>query len=247
LAWDNRLISPDYIGAMRETVEGHTGGAPCLFLQGASGELGPREGFTGDVAIADVNGRRLGWAVVATLASMLSPGMRLTFSGAVESGAPIATWRRESFDPSGDVLAERIEVELPLKALPPAEEIQKALDACADRIQAERLRRKLRLLRKVGSGPTFSMSTWFWRIGQAILVAHPNECYSVFQSTLRERFPEWVIPVVTVVNGGIGYLSPPALHDRDLYQVWQSPFDRGALGALIDACVSHIEQLTKSE
>ena len=46
LAWDNTLISPDYVGAMREVVEQATG-APCLFLQGASGELGPREGFCG--------------------------------------------------------------------------------------------------------------------------------------------------------------------------------------------------------
>ncbi|MEZ5948283.1 MAG: hypothetical protein R3C12_03430 [Planctomycetaceae bacterium] len=33
LAWQNTLISPDYVGALRETVETHTQ-APCLFLQG---------------------------------------------------------------------------------------------------------------------------------------------------------------------------------------------------------------------
>lgn len=43
LAWDNTLISPDYIGAMREVVERDTG-APCLFLQGACGELGRARG-----------------------------------------------------------------------------------------------------------------------------------------------------------------------------------------------------------
>src|SRR4029079_6419313 len=46
LAWQNPLISPDYVGAMRETVEQPTG-APCVFLQGASAALGPREGFVG--------------------------------------------------------------------------------------------------------------------------------------------------------------------------------------------------------
>src|SRR5438309_1730887 len=30
LAWQNTLISPDYVGALRETVEQHTG-APCMF------------------------------------------------------------------------------------------------------------------------------------------------------------------------------------------------------------------------
>ena len=36
LAWDNRAISPDWIGAMRENVEAAAGGI-CMFLQGASG------------------------------------------------------------------------------------------------------------------------------------------------------------------------------------------------------------------
>src|SRR5690606_5883312 len=43
LAWENRLISPDYVGKMREEVERHSDGAPCLFLQGASGDLAPSE------------------------------------------------------------------------------------------------------------------------------------------------------------------------------------------------------------
>lgn len=63
LAWDNTLLSPDSIGAMRETVEQHAGGI-CLFLQGESGDLGPREGFVGDTAVADRNGRQLGFAVL---------------------------------------------------------------------------------------------------------------------------------------------------------------------------------------
>src|SRR5262249_16831916 len=44
LAWENTLINPDYVGAMRDVVERETG-APCVFLQGASGDLGPRQGF----------------------------------------------------------------------------------------------------------------------------------------------------------------------------------------------------------
>ena len=39
LAWENTLISPDFPGAMREVVERATA-APCVFLQGASGDLG---------------------------------------------------------------------------------------------------------------------------------------------------------------------------------------------------------------
>ena len=59
LAWQNSLISPDFPGAMREVVEDATG-APCVFLQGASGDTGPRDGFVGDTSVADRNGRQLG-------------------------------------------------------------------------------------------------------------------------------------------------------------------------------------------
>ena len=91
LAWQNTLISPDYIGALREVVEKETG-VPCVFLQGASGDIGPREGFVGDVAVADRNGRQLGHLVLATLAQLPPPGTRYEYTGPVVSGATIGTW-----------------------------------------------------------------------------------------------------------------------------------------------------------
>lgn len=94
LAWANRLLSPDYVGAMRDVVETSRAGAPCLFLQGASGELAPAEQYTGDTAVADRHGRRLGHAVMATLEAMDPPGQGLAFEGVIESGAPLAVWKQ---------------------------------------------------------------------------------------------------------------------------------------------------------
>ena len=91
LAWDNTLISPDFIGAMRELVERETG-APCLFLQGASGEIGPKEGFVGDPAVADRNGRELGYAALSTLTSLPNPGTNFVYAGPVVSGATLRAW-----------------------------------------------------------------------------------------------------------------------------------------------------------
>ncbi len=247
LAWDNRLISPDYVGAMRDLVEDHTNGAPCLFLQGASGELGPRQGFTGDTAIADANGRWLGYSVVAALESMLPPRTGMTYAGIVESGAPIATWQRHPFEPMRVLEAKQIDIELPLKPLPTVEEVSKQLEACTDRVQAERLRRRLRQLRKTGTGPTVAVPTWFWRVGQAVFVAHPNETYSTLQTMLRLLFPEVALPVITVVNGGMGYIAPAELHDTDIYQVWSSPFGPEALNTLIDACTTQISRMIDSD
>src|SRR5439155_14442721 len=88
LAWENTLISPDFPGAMRELVHGATG-APCIFIQGASGDLGPREGYVGDPAVADRNGRQLAHAALAVLEALPPPLTRFVYTGAVISGATL--------------------------------------------------------------------------------------------------------------------------------------------------------------
>jgi hypothetical protein len=108
LAWDNTLISPDYVGSMREVIETATN-APCLFIQGASGDIGPRDGFVGDVEIADRNGRQLGYAAAATLERLVvaarDPGnstavcaAQMSYTGAVLSGATIGTWQTQAVE-----------------------------------------------------------------------------------------------------------------------------------------------------
>ena len=92
LAWQNTAISPDYVGALREVVERQTA-APCLFLQGASGDLGPREGFVGDWEVADRNGRQVGFAALAAIESLPPAGTRFVYRGPVVSGAVLGTWR----------------------------------------------------------------------------------------------------------------------------------------------------------
>src|SRR5204862_2872154 len=74
-----------------ETVEAATG-APCVFLLGACGELGPRRGFVGDPAVADANGRQLGHAALSALAGLLPALTDLGYDGPVLSGATLATW-----------------------------------------------------------------------------------------------------------------------------------------------------------
>src|SRR5262245_50429079 len=97
LAWQNTLLSPDFVGAMREVVEQPTAG-PSLFLQGASGDLGPRDGFVADPAVADRNGRRLGFAALSALEALPPPGTRFTYAGPVISGATLGTWKHEPLD-----------------------------------------------------------------------------------------------------------------------------------------------------
>ncbi len=237
LAWQNSLISPDFVGAMRETIEAHTK-APCLFLQGASGELAPREHYVGNVDIADRNGRVLGFAALAALEEMPPPNTDIEYAGPVESGAPLATWRRARHQDSERTCALEsgiVPYVLHLKPLQSLTEVKAQLANTSDEFMRERLRRKLRLLRSVGEGPHYTARAWGWRIGEALLLAQPMEAYSRLQTELRAAVPDRALTVMNITNGSYAYLAPREMYDFDQYQVWQSPFTAGCLEIAIDA------------
>ena len=65
LAWENKMISPDWPGMMRKTIETALPGAKALFFQGAAGNQGPMEGFTGDLRVPHRLGSILGHQAAA--------------------------------------------------------------------------------------------------------------------------------------------------------------------------------------
>jgi hypothetical protein len=71
------------------------------------------------------------------------------------------------------------------------------------------------------------------------MIGHPNEAYSLLQTTLRQNSPA-PVAVMNLVNTSCGYLTPPDLHTQGLYAAWQSPFAPEALGVLIDHCQAAI-------
>lgn len=236
LAWQNTLISPDYLGAMRETVERDLH-APCLFLQGASGDLGPREGFVGDIAVADRNGRQLGFAALAALEAIPSAGLDFTYSGPVVSGATIGTWQYEPRQPQPTIW-QMLEFEVPLTYrpdLPTLAETQSQLAkwrsaeaaaiAAGDETQArdcharvERLSRQLWKLSALPAGPAFPLRIVLARLGDAIWLLVPGEHYQSLQVALRERFPRQPLVIATIANGWQpGYIPPAATYGRGIY------------------------------
>jgi hypothetical protein len=258
LAWDNTLISPDYPGAMREVIELATA-APCVFIQGASGDLGPREGFVGDTSVADRNGRQLGHAALAALEALLPAGTRFEYAGPVVSGATIGTWRHRPLPESrlayqadwslrywtidldyrsGLRSAAQIQEELQRqqaaeRAAHAAGDLQAARDC---RAQAERMTRQLVRLSLLPPGTTFPFPITLLRLGDAIWIWLESEHYQVLQTALRRRFPDVPIVVATVVNGSAAhtYLPTREAYDMGIYQETIALFAAGCLERLID-------------
>jgi hypothetical protein len=257
LAWGNSLISPDYPGAMREVVEGATG-APCVFIQGASGDLGPREGYSDQVEVADRNGRQLGYAVLSTLESLPPPGTRFEYTGHVVSGATLGTWAHAPLAPEcaaqkSTWQVRRWTVDLPYReSLPDAEEVREELahwreeeenahrlddaqGARNARALVERKTRELSRLAGLPPGRTFPYGVTLWRAGDALWLAVEGEPYSLLQRRLRERFPGVPIVVAVLANGSrVSYLPPEDRYGKDIYQESIAVLAPGSLERLIE-------------
>jgi len=263
LAWDNTLISPDFIGAMRELVERETG-APCLFLQGASGEIGPREGFVGDPTVADRNGRELGYTALSTLTSLPKPGTNFVYAGPVVSGATLGTWKHVPLSP--EVLAakslwrrEHWEEPLPYRhgrptvtdtesALNHLQSEESAARAAGDETRAAELRalaeRKSRLLHRLlelPQGDSYPLQVILWQIGDAVWIGVQGESYSLLQTELRRRFPDKVLLIASIAaDWGASYLPPRELYDTGIYQESIAVVAAGSLEQLIDSIASRL-------
>src|SRR5690349_5028258 len=188
LAWQNRLLSPDYIGAAREVLE-RAFGAPALFLQGASGELAPRDDYVGDPAVADRNGRQLGYAAAAAIEGLPPAGSRFVYTGIMPSGANLATWEYQPIDAeqlraSQQLAASIVYADLPRKPAPTPVDGLTATESAQEREKA--LRRRF-IDMALGDSPIHRMPIWLWRLGGAALVAVPDEPYSLLQRELRRR------------------------------------------------------------
>jgi hypothetical protein len=190
--------------------------------------------------VADSHGRELAHAVLATVHAMEPPGQALVFDRVVESGAPLAAWRRASRPATSmmqSLAAKRRTVDLPLKDWPSAAELAAQFAACTDRPIAERIRRRLRIREALGDGATFPLEIWGWRIGEALVLGTMAEAYSCIQENVRAAFADREVVWLNLVNGSVGYLPPEPLYDVEIYQVWQTPFDRGSLEMLEVAAI----------
>lgn len=247
LAWQSRLVSPDYVGAMRELVEAETA-APVLFLQGASGELAPRQQYTGETGVADRHGRALGHAVLAALALLPAPATELELSGVVESGAPLGMWTEAAQEPATAIAAVREEVELELNELPTLDELAERWADIDPRSRAERLGRARNLRDGYIDGPTVRHPFWAWRLGDALLVGHPGEAYSAFQMDVRAAVDDHPVLALNLANGpGFVYLPTDDAYRRGAYQAWQTPLAPGGLDRLTRAAATTLQELAGGE
>ena len=117
LTFESKVISPDWVGMVRKTIERAMPGALTLYLQGAAGNQGPIEGGTGDVGVAHRLGSILGNQAAALAMQIETVRREPLMEGFTESTAFAARqpWRVKG--PRGGTLAFASKiVEVPRRA-----------------------------------------------------------------------------------------------------------------------------------
>ncbi|HEV7614092.1 MAG TPA: neutral/alkaline non-lysosomal ceramidase N-terminal domain-containing protein [Steroidobacteraceae bacterium] len=235
LGGGNTLVSPDYVGSMRDTVEAATGGGECVFLHGASGNQTPRRSFESDAAVADQNGREIGYSALSVLASMFPPQVTLEYSGVEESGTPLAIWKERSRVSGTAIESRRVTVRLTIADMPSREELKTAIAAAKEDYMVERLTRRLLQRESVGDGTEGDFSFLVWQLGDSFIVGTPAEMHTAFQLELRRRFPSNSIAVLNIVNGYASYLPPRADYAVGPYPTRVAVYAMGSMEIVLAA------------
>ena len=256
LAWENTLISPDYPGAMREALQDI--GPPCVFLLSPCGDVGPKEAQQGDVAVADRNGRQLGFAALSALESLPPPETQFVYRGPVISGATLGDWRHEPMTEEQRRRASQFSVErltIPLSyrsERPTVAELKKEREARVAEEQAalaagdastardcralvERLTRAITKWSAVPPGDEYPYDVVLMRLGEAVWLTFEGEPYQLLQTELRRRFPHVPLMMSVIGNGSrASYLPTKESYGHGIYQETVAILAPGCLERLIE-------------
>lgn len=188
------VSTSDYPGHMRRTVSVATG-APCLFVNGAGGDVNQRFDSTGHRSVATA--RRHGVALGRTVLDLRS---HLRPSATARAAAASASADLHYAPPISESAARRI-----------LTEGQRALSSTTEtahrlRIQWHQVDFAQRVLDwKQSAGPDLTVDIQALRIGDLALVAIPSEFFSADGRALRIETPSPELVVAGWSNGLVGY------------------------------------------
>lgn len=199
LAYENKLISPDWIGMTRRVVEQALPGAKCLYFQGAAGNQGPVEGFTGDVSVAHRLGRILGHQAAALAVEIETVRRVPKFEGFVESTAYQAKqhWRVEGPRDATLKFASKL-VEVPRRRYTQqdldqmARLVEQAKQTSGGHAAIARVRRVQNLLdqwKQPYDPSPIRVQIQALRVGEVAIVAMPGEPFAEIGAAIKKASP----------------------------------------------------------
>jgi hypothetical protein len=263
LTFENKVISPDWVGMVRKTIEQAMPGATSLYFQGAAGNQGPIEGGTGDLAVAHRLGSILGHQAAALAFQIETVKREPVLEGFTESTA-FATrqpWRVKGPRAGTLAFASKL-VDVPRRTYTSEEigrmaaQVDDARTKLAalknasawDKYQAEaRLRRAEDLLKKWKMPPVstpLQVEIQALRIGEVALIAMPGEQFAEIGAAVRAKSPFAFTFFCGYSNGkGGDYMPTASEYQHGGYEVERTPYGPQAAEKVIAAAVELAESI----
>ncbi len=262
----NKKLSADWPGYLKRTVELVTG-APTLFAQGATGDIGPGpDGFTDDIAVIKRLGSSVGASAIVAYNDIQLPRRNYKHEKVWESGAPLGKWTFDADEgPDPVVRGTTTTVNLPLIELMPfdmAEErvtqAQEQLDslkaAGADPKEIEaatfvvkRANMAFRHVQAYDGRTETPVEINILQIGPAVFIGTEGEPFQDIGKEIKRRSPFPFTWFGGYVGGWAGYIPLPVDYPAKGYEVDTSPFTPEAAGILVEAAVKLLVDLDASE
>lgn len=261
---DNDQITPDFPGIVKRVVEQNTG-ATTLFLQGATGNIGPVRGCARNGIVEyKVLGQRLGLAA-ATAWSEIDPVPReYVYTHTLESGAPLGVHVDQPLDePDRTVRVGVKQVNLPHREYETPERLDAAYEANVAKLQAlrdangdpEEIRRvtmeckrtsmRARLAREVNEAPSREWELQAITIGDDIaLICSPGEPFIEIGLAIKDASPFATTFFGGYSNVGGAYLPWADAYPKGGYEIEVTPFAPEAAQVLTDAAIELLNEMS---
>ena len=256
---DNRLISPDYPGHMRKTVDEVVGGS-CIFLQGAAGNQGPIHGFVGEVEVARKAGKILGLEASKVRMSIDPFERKEKLVEIIPAGADLGMYEDIVVsEPSDDLIINNTYVDLPTLDFPSYEEASEIYDNAIEELnKARKLGNKDEIKKMVSNAKRANftrrnslrskngkVNIWIQtiKIGDIVLQGIPLEPFIEYGDRIKSLNPNKKIVLSGYTNCIHGYLPTAKAYEEGGYETGNTPLSPKSEEIIIDACDTEIKKI----
>ena len=257
----NRLVTPDYPGAMKRVVEQALGGK-CLFLQGAAGDQGPVQGFIADTKVYRELGVLLGHEVAKVALTLTSIPPVPKFREVIPSGAPLGMYDADF--PALRAIPVKVvekEIAVPLReGLPEKKAAAEKLDFWKNKLRVAREQNdaaaateatymsrradlQLRMADDFGGKTSVGVRTHFICFGDVALIGCNIEPFCEIGMNVKKNSPFAMTAMSGYTNGRLAYMPTATEWPKGGYEVDNSPFGEKAAETLEREIVATLKAL----
>ena len=251
----NRLLTPDYPGAMKRVVEKAVGGR-CLFLQGSAGDQGPMQSFQADTQVYRNLGAVLGHEATRVALELKNIPSSVKLREVMPSGAPLGMYDSEFKSQAAlplRVLEKEIRVAV-REGLPERTVAAENLDVWKNKLKAARARGdseaareatymarradlQLRMADDFGGKTSTGVRTHFITFGDIALVGCNIEPFCEIGLAVKKDSPFSTTFMCGYTNGRLAYMATAEEWPKGGYEVENSPFGIEAAKTLTDQII----------